>query len=99
MRMAATALGEPRQFQQAVETTTIRSFDGGWNVVDSELNMESKYAVVLENMERSLDGTLSVRPGTRLFCEIPNAADILNCVYFNGQVIVVQSDGVIWSVS
>jgi hypothetical protein len=80
----------------ALLTTTVRDFTGGLNVADTDLNMKPKYAKTLDNLERALDGTLSVRPGTRLFATLNASADttdVVNQVYFNGFVITVQSSG------
>ena len=48
---------------EQLRTTTVRSFEGGLNVADTDLNMSPKFARVLDNVERNIDGTLSVRPG------------------------------------
>ncbi len=53
--------------QEVLATTTIREFDGGWNVIDNDLNLSSKYAKILENMYRSADGANTIRFGTKLF--------------------------------
>ena len=76
--------------------TTVRDFTGGLNVVDTDLNMKPKYAKVLDNIERALDGTLSIRPGTRLFFTLSaggDTTDIVNQYYFNNFVITVQKSG------
>lgn len=77
-------------------TTTVRDFAGGLNVVDTDLNMKPRYAKTLDNMERAMDGTLAVRPGTKLFV-ILNASgdttDIVNVYYFNNYAITVQKSG------
>ena len=39
---------------------TIRDFSGGWNVVDNDLNLSSKFAKTLQNMQRGIDGALNV---------------------------------------
>lgn len=96
--LSAKDLGNGKQFQNALQTTTIRSFDGGWNVVDADLNMKPKFSTVLDNMERGLDGTLELRPGTIMLCDIGNGVAIVNCTYFNDQTIVVQSNGWVWTV-
>ena len=56
------------QPQSNLQITTLRSFEGGLNVADTDLNMAPKYAKTLDNIERAPDGSLSVRPGTRLIC-------------------------------
>lgn len=68
---AATAIfGKSRRRslrQEVLSTTTIREFDGGWNVIDNDLNLSSKFAKILENMYRSADGANTIRYGTKLF--------------------------------
>lgn len=91
-------LGNTKQFQQSLETTTIRSFDGGWNAIDTDLNMKSKYAVTLDNMERDIDGTLALRHGTKILSTLGYTNDITNCIYFNSRIICVQTNGVVWAV-
>jgi hypothetical protein len=90
--------GSAKQFRQQLETTTIRAFEGGLNLVDTDLNMKPKYATVLDNLERDLDGTLSLRPGTVLLTTIPSAAPVINTYYFNSYIVAVTSDGLLWKV-
>lgn len=52
--------------QNVLKTTTLREFDGGWNVIDNDLNLSPKFAKVLTNILRLKDGSIGVRPGTRL---------------------------------
>lgn len=84
---------------------TVREFGGGWNVVDNELNLSTRFATILDNMSRDEDGSMSVRWGTQLFADLtlapvsltpPNY--IVNHYYFQDRVIVVMSDGRIASV-
>ena len=73
---------------------TIRDFSGGWNVVDNDLNLDTKFSKVLENMQRGVDGANSVRPGTILFAETAEYLDkIINCEYYNGFIIAVGGNG------
>jgi hypothetical protein len=82
------------QPQSNLQDTTIRSFEGGLNVADTDLNMAPKYAKVLDNIERAPDGSLSVRPGTKLYAySAASTADIINHTYFQNNVIAVQADG------
>lgn len=86
----------PRQAQQNLVTTTVRSFEGGLNVIDTDLNMSPKYAKILDNMERGIDGSLSLRPGTKLFTTLNTSGDtsvVVNITYFNNVVIGVQTGG------
>lgn len=52
------------------KTTTIRQFDGGWNVIDNELTLSPRYARILDNMQRGSDGSVSVRPGYGLWKDL-----------------------------
>lgn len=56
-------------------TSTIRDFDGGWNAIDNDLNLSSKFSTILENMYRSKRGSQSIRYGTRLFSDMENQAN------------------------
>ena len=91
--------------QKALVTQTIREFDGGWNVIDNDLNLQLKYSTELENMVRKDDGSLGIRWGTKLFVEIPVIAgnSITNMIYFQDHLIVVTmgngTEAVIYSVA
>jgi hypothetical protein len=83
-----------QQPQSNLQISTIRSFEGGLNVADTDLNMAPKYAKTLDNIERAPDGSLSVRPGTPLMCNsLTSSADIVNHTYFVNHIITVQTDG------
>ena len=85
--------------QKALVSQTIREFDGGWNVIDNDLNLQLKYSTELENMIRKDDGSLGIRWGTKLFATIPVGAEtIINHEYFQDHLIVVGSGGTIWRV-
>lgn len=80
--------------KEALRYSTVRSFEGGLNVADTDLNMAPKYAKVLDNIERSTDGSLSVRPGTVLYCNtLHSLTAIVNHTYFAAHIIAVQADG------
>jgi len=73
---------------------TIRDFSGGWNVIDNDLNLSTKFSKILRNMQRANDGSNSVRPGTRLFADLSEHIDeIINVTYFNGVLICVGKNG------
>ena len=50
-----------------LKTTTVRDFDGGWNVIDSDLNLAPRFAKVLDNMFRGDGGFNQIRFGTSAF--------------------------------
>ena len=78
--------------------STIRSFEGGLNVSDTDLNMAPTFAKVLDNMERGTDGTLSIRPGTKFFHKSANATNIINLYYFNAFSFTAHADGSIYKI-
>jgi hypothetical protein len=78
--------------------TTIRDFTGGLNVVDNDLNLNSRFQTVSENMYLAEDGTLAVRFGTRHFRRLPieDGIQIVGERYFANHIISVTSDGRVW---
>lgn len=95
-RKHSTADPRGKQPQSNLITTTVRSFEGGLNVADTDLNMKPTYAKILDNIERGLDGALSVRRGTRLRARLQissDTSDIVNCAYFQSYIICVQTSG------
>jgi hypothetical protein len=82
------------QPQSNLKISTVRSFEGGLNITDTDLNMAPKFAKVLDNIERAPDGSLSIRPGTKFFgaCTL-STANIVNHFYFQNTIITVQTDG------
>jgi hypothetical protein len=89
-----------QQPQSNLQVSTVRSFEGGLNITDTDLNMSPKFAKVLDNIERAIDGSLMVRPGTALFSnQISDTSDIINCFYFNTYVITVHASGAVFRVA
>lgn len=74
---------------------TVRNFDGGWDVIDSDLNLSTKYAKQLTNLLRGADGTLSLRYGTYWLHEFADVglSDIVASFYFHTYLLVVDDQG------
>lgn len=70
-------------------TTTIREFDGGLNVVNDDLNMDTKYSKVETNVYNNIDGTKSKRYGTKYFADI-KSYEIVDEIYDSCEVIVTK---------
>jgi hypothetical protein len=86
---------QPRRSERLLDVT-IRDFSGGWNVVDNDLNMKTKFSKLLQNLQLGEDGSIEVRQGTKLFSSMEGlTTGAVNCVYYNGHIIVVGEDGVI----
>src|SRR5580765_485284 len=84
--------------KEQLQFSTVRSYEGGLNVADTDLNMSPSFAKVLDNMERGTDGTLSVRPGTKFFHKSANTSDIINIYYFNAFVITAHANGKLYKI-
>ena len=92
---------EKRARNDVLRDVTIREFNGGWNVIDNELNLSTKYAVVLDNMSREEDGSIGVRWGTKLISDLTGdigTATIINVRYYNQYLVAVLSDGRVMSI-
>lgn len=76
-----------------MKQTTIREFDGGWNVIDNDLNLSSKYAKVLRNVYRAPDGSVKLRYGTKLFTTFSFLDEIINVEYYANAINAVDNNG------
>lgn len=83
-----------------IQQTTIRDFGGGLNVVDNDLNLNSRYATALVNMYRGQDGTQAIRYGTTFFTSLRDIgiSDIVGMQYYNSTLVVVDRTGLVASV-
>lgn len=81
-----------------LDVGTIRDFTGGWNVLDDDLNLSTKYATKMYNCYVDADGTVTVRQGTRQFADLNNqlssaGARIVNATYYAAAIVTVHSNG------
>lgn len=96
-------LPQNRGRKQELEQATIRDFSGGYNVLDSEFNLASKYSVKSFNIFHTASNTKRIRQGTALFstltavCASPTSYPI-NIEYFGAAIIAVMSSGEVVSV-
>ncbi len=83
-----------------LKEATSRDFSGGLNVVDTELNLSSKYARALDNLLVGIDGSLQVRQGTKLFSTLSTLTEyeIVNMEYFYTRLICVDEIGQVFAV-
>ena len=96
---AVRPLPPSRRRTNKLKSATARQFTGGLNVVDSELNLSSKYARVLDNMYRGLDGAMQIRQGTELLSDYNSISDgyTLNGTYYVNRIISVNDVGQVFS--
>lgn len=86
--------------KETLKFTTIREFGGGLNVVDNDLNLNSKFATLLDNMYRGQDGSMSIRFGTQLFSNLVDVlGEIIGIQYYNAHLIAVDENGVIAAIN
>jgi len=83
--------------EPVIKEATVRNFDGGWNIIDSDLNLDTKYAKILDNVERAPDGSLHMRLGTMLLHEFAGVGlgKLIGAWYFNTFIIVVDNEGLV----
>lgn len=83
-----------------LKEATSRDFSGGLNVSDTELNLSSKYARVLDNLLVGIDGSLQVRQGTRWHATLGELTEysIVNISYFLTRLIAVDEIGQVFTI-
>lgn len=102
----------PKGMKQAgknkLENITLRGFGGGWNAIETDLQMESTYLVRAFNFRRTPGGTQKIRYGSKWFADLsdlvsvtpPNLpARIIDMIYFATRLVCVLSDGKIVTVA
>lgn len=78
-----------------LKEATSRDFSGGLNVADTQLNLSSKYATVLDNLIVGVDGSLQIRQGTALHAVFSSLTeyDLVDLEYFYTRLVVVDELG------
>lgn len=78
-----------------IKDITIREFGGGWNVIDNDISLSTKYAKVLQNFYRGADNSQNLRYGTKFKDDIKDlvTGNIVDSRYFMGTNILVTSTG------
>lgn len=90
----------PRQPTSApLETATVKDFSGGWNTSSSELNIDSKYSTIEDNVFFGTSGTLQARQGTELHADLDTIATdyLIDGYFFYAYVISVAEDGSVYA--
>lgn len=78
-----------------LKSVTLSGFSGGWDAIDDDIQMNSKYLKTLVNTFRTAAGGQVVRFGTRWFADIAGThnSPIVDMFYFSGRIVVVTEDG------
>ena len=93
-RVTLTPSDRGIQRSSVLQDATIRDFSGGLNVVDNDLNLTTKFSKELTNLQRSVDGGIEIRPGTKLFADCSDhMSEIINCEFFSNHIVAVGSNG------
>lgn len=71
--MMSTGIKKVNNRGNVLRDATVREFGGGWNVVDNDLNLSTRFATLLDNMSREEDGSMGVRWGTKLLADTHDA--------------------------
>jgi len=95
-----------------LENITLRGFGGGWNAIETDLQMDSTFLVTVRNFRRTPGGTQKIRFGSNWFADLSDTqagsrivnmtyfASSLICVCANGRIVAIDGNGskfVIWS--
>lgn len=82
------------------QEATLENFNGGLNVAENDLRLTTRESKVEINVHRDVDGTKSVRWGTRQFADVSGDVSgiIIEIVYFQARLIVFMSSGEIATV-
>lgn len=96
--MAALSLfgkNPPKTVPRPLTPATISDFGGGLNAIDNDITMKTRFAKVLRNMNKNVDGSMGKRWGTKYFCRVDAAVSgtIIEQMYFRKHIIVVMSSG------
>jgi hypothetical protein len=78
-----------------LENLTLRGFGGGWNAIETDLQMDSSYLVKVRNFRRTAGGTQKIRYGSRYFADLSDMVTgrIVDQEYFSESIINVLSGG------
>jgi len=79
-----------------LENITLRGFGGGWNAIETDLQMDSTFLVKVRNFRRTPGGTQKIRFGSKWFADLSDTqagARIVNMIYFSANIICVLSNG------
>lgn len=81
--------------QNKLENITLRGFGGGWNAVETDLQMESTYLTKVRNFRRTPGGTQKIRYGSKWIADLidKTSGHIVDMVYFAGRLVCVSSVG------
>lgn len=88
MTIFGDAKNPPQHKRAQFKTSTVRKFDGGWNVIDHELNLTPRHARIFDNVVRGPDGSVAVRYGYELWVDLHQGTE--SSLLLNGTVGTIQ---------
>jgi hypothetical protein len=95
--MQSSQISRIQRREQRLKPATLREFDGGLNVVDTDLNLSTRFAKEFKNYYINADGSVALRYGTRLFSSlvgVMTAGAVINyMIYFQDHLIVFNNFG------
>lgn len=73
----------------------VRDFGGGWNTLDDDISMNTRYLPDVLNFHRTASGAQELRFGTQYFANVADTVngDIVDVDYFNGRIVAVMTSG------
>jgi len=96
--MAGLSVFNKRPFRvrpQLLQSATLSDFGGGLNVADNDLTMKSRFAKVSDNVNKNIDGSLSIRWGTGFKYDISGVVTgtLIEVQYFNRHLLAFTTTG------
>src|SRR3990167_3959202 len=78
-----------------LQPLTLRDFSGGWNAVDDDEVLNTRFSVTLKNFYRGTDGNQLLRLGSFWFADVKAAVTgtIIDITYFRDRLIIVTTTG------
>ena len=84
------------------QSVSLRGFGGGWNAIDDDISMNTRFQKTLKNFFRTPSGAQQVRWGTQWFADISTTvtgANIVDMEYYNGRLLAPTDSGQIATIN
>lgn len=89
----------PRTQQSKLQERSIKGWPGGWNAVQSDTSMDTRFLKTARNVVRQANGDMKVRYGSQWLAEgTSSGTEIVDCMYFTGRIVCVDNAGEVFTV-
>lgn len=82
------------------EEVTLDDFSGGLDLSENELKLKTNFSIVEKNVHRDVDGTKSIRWGTKYKYNVSDtvSGDVLDMAYYQNKILTIMNSGQIATV-